>query len=215
MLHQKPKDSAGAGRVVTPSPEAGVIQRRATERGRRKIGPPMPHNYLPPRRETVSPAETPLADESGRQDLLFEPLLTETTVAPPLCPNWLDPSPVVSKRRAFSAEEKCFVVRRLRVAAHETDREVDVHDKGTSNHRRIQPYRGSFEAPSPDCEGKNDRRLITDQTKNQTTPRHCLSGQIQATTVLYSRQAPGRQLHDQQKHPIAREKAMSINHRAI
>src|ERR1700730_4745579 len=36
----------------------------------------------------------------------------------------------------------------------------------------------------PDCEGKNDRSLITDQTTNQTTSRHCLSGQIQATTLV-------------------------------
>jgi hypothetical protein len=36
----------------------------------------------------------------------------------------------------------------------------------------------------PIAKKKKTRCLITDQTKNQTTPRHCLSGQIQATTTL-------------------------------
>jgi transposase len=75
----------------------------------------MAPNYLPPSLETegnapLSPADTPLAVESARQDLM-EPLLTETTVfAPPLCPDWLDTSPVAGKRRVFSAEEKARIV---------------------------------------------------------------------------------------------------------
>src|ERR1700694_2385798 len=34
-----------------------------------------------------------------------------------------------------------------------------------------------------DAKGKNDRRLITDPTANQITPRPCLPGQIKATTL--------------------------------
>lgn len=111
-MHQKSEESAGAGGLATPCPEAGVPERRATERGRRKIDSPMAPNYLPRPLETegnapLSPADTPLAVESARQDLM-EPLLTETTVFAPS--DWLDTSPVVGKRRVFSAEEKARIV---------------------------------------------------------------------------------------------------------